>query len=72
MGAELTGRRSGLDQWLLAVAGDVEEKVSVGEGWRGEPALKKRDELERSNWVGVLVEIRSVILQVFWGVDLVN
>jgi len=33
MGAELTGRQNGLDQRLLAVAGDVEEKVSVGEGW---------------------------------------
>jgi len=54
MGAELTGRRNRLDQWLLAVAGDVE-----GEGQcrcrRGmEPALKKREEFwreERSNWV---------------------
>jgi hypothetical protein len=33
MGAELTGTQNGLDQWLLAVAGNVEEKVSAGDGW---------------------------------------
>lgn len=64
MGAELTGRRNGLDQWLLAVAGDVEEKVSVG---GMEPALK-RSWREATGWR----RDTECDLKVFLGVDLVN